>query len=74
MMYLFTLIYDVLVYSQIIHSTNPHANPNPNPHPNLSVAPHAFLSSTCRAIIVVCIYGYVELLPPPNPNPKPGST
>ena len=23
MMYLFTLIYDVLVYSQIIHSTNP---------------------------------------------------
>ena len=30
MMYLFTLIYDVLVYSQIIHSTNPNPNPNPN--------------------------------------------
>ena len=26
MMYLFTLIYDVLVYSQIIHSTNPSPN------------------------------------------------
>ena len=29
-----------------------------------SVAPHAFLSSTCRVLIVMCIYGYVELLPP----------
>ena len=35
MMYLFTLIYDVLVYSQIIHSTNP--NPNPNPNPNIRI-------------------------------------
>ena len=29
------------------------------------IAPHAFVSSTCRVLIVMCIYGYVELLPPP---------
>ena len=48
MMYLFTLIYDVLVYSQIIHSTNPNPNPNPGPGPNPNPIPNqvalAFLS------------------------------
>ena len=34
------------------------SNPNPNPT-------YAFLSSTCRVLIVLCMYGYVELLPPP---------
>ena len=34
-------------------------------HDDISVRrPHAFLSSTCRVLIVMCIYGYVELLPP----------
>ena len=38
-------------------------------HDDISVRrPHAFLSSTCRVLIVMCMYGYVELLPP-HPNP-----
>ena len=55
MMYLFTLIYDVLVYSQIIHSTNlnrtrvisvplsimlMYLNPNPNLNPNPDLDPN----------------------------------
>ena len=35
MMYLFTLIYDVLVYSQPIDSTNPDLKLNSNPKPDI---------------------------------------
>ena len=63
MMYLFTLIYDVLVYSQIIHSTNPNPNPlevgtpnpnlNPNRNPNPNPEPNLIRTLTVAPLVLL---------------------
>ena len=81
MMYLFTLIYDVLVYSQIIHSTNPKVeeelvrakaeNVAKTEGPKV-LAPHLLYHTIPYHTILYHAILYYTILyrPPPNPNPK----
>ena len=65
MMYLFTLIYDVLVYSQIIHSTNP----NPIPirlHAHLTLLHMYYPWNQIKSILLLNIR--ITKQTDPNPN------